>query len=188
MLRREAKPPEFVDFLPFGRRLRADNHWVKLATPLPGAMAVAVRNAVDGKFGEVTRRFCLGRLMAKLQVTCESVAGCAIFCANLTRREAQQRRRLFARVVSLHIVCLCLPASRQPIRCMRHAAAGRGSRNSSGTFVLPLFSASPLSGRVRLRHVAGNGRRSGGQPPPPTPLPAELASGVVIVGLPLVGV
>jgi hypothetical protein len=44
-----------------------------------------VRNAIEGKFGQGKRRFGLGRIMAKLKVTSQSMIGIAFLVMNLER-------------------------------------------------------------------------------------------------------
>ena len=58
------------------------------------------RNAVEGKIGQLKRRFSLNRLMGKLKATCESIVGCIFFCANLLRCQALGLKGLFLRLYS----------------------------------------------------------------------------------------
>ncbi len=46
------------------------------------------RNAVEGKFGQLKRRFSLDQVMAKLKSTSETAIAMAIFVANLVHCEA----------------------------------------------------------------------------------------------------
>lgn len=46
----------------------------------------SIRNAIEGKFGEAKRRYSLGRIMAKLDITAKSVVGVIILIMNLERK------------------------------------------------------------------------------------------------------
>lgn len=65
---RLGRPPKNLPFDPFDR---------------PDS---AARNAVEGKFGEGKTGYGLGRVMARLKVTAESVIAVAFLCMNLNRR------------------------------------------------------------------------------------------------------
>lgn len=80
---RLGRPPADLPFDPFERQ---DN---------------AKRNAVEDKFGEGKTGYGLGRVMARLKVTTESVIAIAFLCMNLNRR---LRKLLFRFFLSLQSV------------------------------------------------------------------------------------
>lgn len=65
----------------------------------------SIRNAIEGKFGEAKRRYSLGRIMAKLDITAKSVVGVIILIMNLEKK----RRLLLSNFLFQYFLSLKLP-------------------------------------------------------------------------------
>lgn len=80
------RPPKDLDFL---RELRKQER-----------KDASIRNAVEGKFGEGKRFYGLGRIMTRLQNTCETVISLQLLVLNLERR----LRILYAHFLNRHFL------------------------------------------------------------------------------------